>query len=137
MLEKPQIINEIPKENNKKLTKLFHSRNSTKKELNNDIEALANSSSNTLTNIYQSVQKSILFQKPHTQILNEKKPINNYHHIPKKGVSFKEPFLNIVEVESLKEFNLKMTYNDYEEGQDEVINTTKECCSRIKLCILF
>ena len=30
-----------------------------------------------------------------------------------------------------------MTYNDYEEGHDEVINTTKECCSRIKLCLLF
>ena len=137
MLKKPQIINEIPKENNKKLTRLFHSRNNTKREINNDIDALANSSSNTLTNIYQSVQKSTLFQKPQAQTLNEKKPINNYHHIPKKGVSFKEPFLNIVEVESLKEFNLRMTYNDYEEGQDEVINTTKECCSRIKLCLLF
>ena len=56
-------------------------------------------------------------------------------HIKKKRVKFNEPFLDYVNVESLKEFNLKMTYIEYDDEQ-EVLASTKECCARLSNCII-
>jgi hypothetical protein len=55
--------------------------------------------------------------------------------IKKKRVKFNEPFLDYVNVESLKEFNLKMTYIEYDDEQ-EVLTSTKECCTRLSKCII-
>ena len=56
-------------------------------------------------------------------------------HLKKKRVKFNEPFLDYVNVESLKEFNLKMTYIEYDDEQ-EVLTSTKECCTRLSKCII-
>ena len=56
-------------------------------------------------------------------------------HMKKKRVRFNEPFLDYVNVESLKEFNLKMTYIEYDDEQ-EVLTSTKECCTKLSKCII-
>ena len=136
MLETPGKMNEKKLENKKSPSSIFNFKPNISKNTE-DIE-VGGDSSNTLTHIYQTIQKTLLLTKqPSIQELNEKDNDNKYKEIPKKGrVSFKEPFTNIVEVESLKEFNLKMTYNDYDEGGDEVLLSNKECCNKIR-CLIF
>ena len=59
----------------------------------------------------------------------------------KKSVTFKEPFEDILEIQSFKSYNELMTYTDYYTAQDEplkkegICNTIKLCAK--KLCIIF
>ena len=52
----------------------------------------------------------------------------------KKNVSLAIPFINIVNIESYKNYNLKMTYNEYENIIQ--VDETKTCKCK-KLCIIF
>ena len=101
-------MNDKKLENKKSPSSIFNFKPNISKNTE-DIE-VGGDSSNTLTHIYQTIQKTLLLTKqPSIQELNEKDNDNKYKEIPKKGrVSFKEPFTNIVEVESLKEFNPMM-----------------------------
>lgn len=54
----------------------------------------------------------------------------------KKNVTLAIPFINIVDIESYKTYNLKMTYNEYESISD--INQTSRSCPCIKpICSIF
>ena len=53
-----------------------------------------------------------------------------------KKVTLDNPFISIVNIESYKDFNLKMTYNEYESISD--INQTSRSCPCIKpICSIF
>ena len=53
-----------------------------------------------------------------------------------KKVTLDNPFISIVNIESYKDFNLKMTYNEYESVSD--INQTSRSCPCIKpICSIF
>lgn len=137
MLERAGKMNDKKSEDNKIIaSSIFNFKPNVSKNTE-DIE-VGGDSSNTLSHIYQTLQKTLLLtKKPSIHSLSEKDNNNKYKEISKKGrVSFKEPFTNIVEVESFKEFNLKMTYNDYDEGVDEVLLSDKECCNKIR-CLFF
>jgi hypothetical protein len=62
--------------------------------------------------------------------------VNEISSKMEKKVKFKDPFLDFVNVESLKEFNLRMTYIEYDDEQ-EVLSFHKECCSRLSKCCVF
>lgn len=51
----------------------------------------------------------------------------------KKYVRFRDPFIDYVSIESLKEFNLKMTYIEYDDSQ-EILSIETSCCK--KNCII-
>ena len=61
---------------------------------------------------------------------------NNNQTIKKiKKVKIDNPFISVVLVESYKDSNLKMTYNEYEANNETDVNN-KNCCKK-KLCLLF
>ncbi len=53
-----------------------------------------------------------------------------------KKVKIDNPFISVVLVESYKDSNLKMTYNEYETNTNETGVNNKSCC-KMKLCLLF
>ena len=62
---------------------------------------------------------------------------NNNQSIKKmKKVKIDNPFISVVLVESYKDSNLKMTYNEYETNTNVTGINNKSCC-KMKLCLLF
>ena len=62
----------------------------------------------------------------------------NKNNISKKikKVTIDDPFISIVNVESFKDFNLKMTYNEYESIPD-VNKTNRACPCKNPICFIF
>ena len=72
--------------------------------------------------------KSLLkFKDNYTNTLNRSKSKR------KKYVRFRDPFIDYVNIESLKEFNLKMTYIEYDDSP-EILSIETTCCK--KNCII-
>ena len=62
---------------------------------------------------------------------------NNNQTIKKiKKVKIDNPFISVVLVESYKDCNLKMTYNEYEQNNNETLLNKNTCCKK-KFCLLF
>ena len=82
------------------------------------------------------IYNSIL-SKNQTSIIssfNSKKKFHFKKKKKKKNVSLAIPFINVVNIESYKDYNLKMTYNEYE--NITTINTNYKICNCKNLCII-
>ena len=82
------------------------------------------------------IYNSIL-SKNQTSIIssfNIKKKFHFKKKKKKKNVSLAIPFINVVNIESYKDYNLKMTYNEYE--NITTINTNYKICNYKNLCII-
>ena len=82
------------------------------------------------------IYNSIL-SKNQTSIIssfNIKKKFHFKKKKKKKNVSLAIPFINVVNIESYKDYNLKMTYNEYE--NITTINTNYKICKCKNLCII-
>jgi hypothetical protein len=53
-----------------------------------------------------------------------------------KKVTLDNPFISIVNVESFKDYNLKMTYNEYESIPD-INKTNRACPCKNPICLIF
>lgn len=93
------------------------------------------SSQNTIQNPQNSIFDKLFVNKNNFIEKNDLNSLNKQHLHKKKKVKFKDPFLDFVNVESLKEFNLKMTYIEYID-EEEVNSFHKECCNKFKHCDL-
>lgn len=113
--------------------RFFHSRQK-KKFPTTEFEILGNTSNNTFTNfIYQAIQDNFLLaKKEKTIIVDEKKSILN--NVINKNVKFKSPFTEIIDIPSMKFYNSKMTFNEY---QGDVVLSSKKCCSSSKVCQIY
>lgn len=108
------------KSNEMFVTNIFHDK---LPESNNNEEANDASTVQIKTN-----DKSLFkFKDNYTNSLSRSKSKR------KKYVRFRDPFIDYVSIESLKEFNLKMTYIEYDDSQ-EILSIETSCCK--KNCII-
>ena len=54
-----------------------------------------------------------------------------------KRVTIDKPFISVVPIESYKEYNLKMTYSEYESNPDKTIPVNKGCPCNKSLCSIY
>jgi hypothetical protein len=128
-------------QNEKILSKIFKNQIDnptiikTDENYTNDKEALHDSSSYYL-------KKTQIENKFFIPLKNSTRRISKTTYGPKKickkikKVTIDNPFITIVPIESYKEYNLKMTYNDYESVPD--VNQVKKTCPCNKqICSIF
>jgi hypothetical protein len=97
-------------------------------------------SHNISCNFFNGEPKLIQFDK----LKNENKTISkssikktiNQTPSKNKKVIFNNPFISVVLVESYKDCNLKMTYKEYEQNNNETVLNKNTCCKK-KFCLLF
>lgn len=89
--------------------------------------------------LIQNEPKCFPIKIPNKKVLNKtaldkNKILKNY-----KKVTLNTPFISVILVESYKDCNLKMTYNEYDYPEIEVIvgNNKKFCPCKRKLCLIF
>ena len=93
-----------------------------------------NTNSNTLNNNNNDISKKRnSLSNNNINNPNNKNLVNVNNKKKKKSVRFSDPFIIDIPIESLKEFNLKMTY-DYEQVPDLMISDRICPC---KMCLIF
>ena len=140
MFEVTQVPNEQDQDSKDKggfIASFYHTKN--KESLTHkQFEPIADTSSQNTIQIQQNTLFDKSFASKNGNYLenNGSNTPNKKKRKKKKKVKFKDPFLDFVNVESLKEFNLRMTYIEYDDEQ-EVLSFHKECCSRLSKCCIF
>ena len=92
-----------------------------------------NTNSNTLNNNNNDLAKKRNSLSNNNINMHNNNLINASNKKKKKSVRFSDPFIIDIPIESLKEFNLKMTY-DYEQVPDLMISDRICPC---KMCLIF
>ena len=79
-------------------------------------------------------QTTVEAEKERDRILEKDKTFSVVQK-KKKKLTYKEEFLDIVEVESYKIYNLKMTFCEWGTTSDDPERVTEEPCKQLKECL--